>query len=635
MSRKDSIHQRRISMHMKRKESVSSSRSDLISESDSYYDSYIPIKKEVPNCIIIEKKIYEKLIQYIQKINSFNQQIKDKNKTNKTKSKTIEFTHLLNDTFSIISTKKIIGKEEKDEKQNKEPSINQITKNTNINNTNIANNNNSNNTNINNNINSSNINNNVKVNPNTSMMSLFMNSQKEKAKEKEQISQLKLQILEMAKKHETEIQNYKDIIKEFSTKIDSLQKELKKVNEINEKMRQRENANKQKLEIVLSHPKILSKILSFLEINDKFYLSKCSSFLYKNIYFKAASEKIYKKYKAREEIFDKFEKEGLASKFEVKENEIQELFKQYITEQKISGKEMRNEIVKSLIFLEKNVKIPMANFKGPMANNINIMPGNNEPKKEKFFTKFFSAIKSEIKEEIGISQNENLVKNNYIMFNQNEFTNIFENDKHVLETFQTDQSLNIKFEYQTANKIKDIINEFFACQLPQPSYQNFIQKICETFCNLLYASFLALNDIKNLQIIVFTLYGRFMRYKLKVEDLQYVITDLNHFADSARQIQEMMNKAKNELEFKYTNSIMTISQLNNAIIEKEREINNVKLTVKEKEEKYESFKNDIIKEYKKIKEDFNFAKNERDSLKNVLIELKNYFVKVVTGELLN
>ena len=57
--------------------------------------------------------------------------------------------------------------------------------------------------------------------------------------------------------------------------------------------------------------------------------------------------------------------------------------------------------------------------------------------------------------------------------------------------------------------------------------------------------------------------------------------------------------------------------------------------MKENEEKYNKFKNDIIKEYTKIKDDFSFTKKERDLCKGILNELKDFFVKVVTGELLN
>ena len=62
-----------------------------------------------------------------------------------------------------------------------------------------------------------------------------------------------------------------------------------------------------------------------------------------------------------------------------------------------------------------------------------------------------------------------------------------------------------------------------------------------------------------MEIIIYALYCRYMKFKLKIKDLQSVIEDLNLFADSSRQIKEMLNRNKNELEFKYTNSRMTIS----------------------------------------------------------------------------
>ena len=631
-----------MSRHSKRKESVSS---DITSESESYFDSFIPIKKEEPHTIFVEKKFLDKLIQQIKKQNSLIELMKKKynedKENNKEKNK---YTKSLTIEFSIIQTKanndkdkeileKVKEKKNVDNENNKPLNINT---NSNNNTNNITNNN----TNINININNNNANiiniNKPKVNPNSSMMSLFMNSQKGKMKEKEENEKLKLVITEMAKKHEMDNDNYKTIIKELSFKVESLQKELTNLNDIIEKMKQKANINKQKIEIALSHPKVLSKVISYLENEEKFSLSKCNNFLYQNIYFRAVSEKIYNKLKRKEKILEKLDDKDVAKKFDIKENEISELIKTYIMDQKVSGIEMRNEIVKSLVFLENYVKIPLANFKGPTAERENMSNMEEQQKKGKFFTKFFSALKSEIKEEIGMNQkSENVVTNNYISFNPEEFNDIFETDRHVLKTFKTDKSLNVQYEYTENNKIKDIINEFFVCQLPQASYQKFITKICETFSDLLHSSFLALNDIKNLQIIVYALYCRYMKNKIKIEDLQSVVEDLNHFADSSRQIKEMLTKTKNELEFKYTNSMMTISQLNNVITQKDKEINDINLKAKEKDEKYNKFKNEIINEYNKIKDDFDFTKKQRDSLKGILVELKDYFVKVVSSEFIN
>ena len=599
----------------KRKESVSSSKSEEVSETDSYQNDYIPIKKETSHYQIIDNKLFNKIIQYIKDINTFQQQLKSGKIIPKETTKVIydssQFTKSLTNEFSIISNKK-------NEKQN----LNQDNEN---NNNNLYKS-------------SDNV---IKVNnPNTSIMNLFMNANKVKEKDKEEILKLKTDLAEITKKTETEIDNYKTVINDLTLKIATLEKELKDIKDINMKLIARQNINKTAFGIIYTNEKLLTKILSYLETQEKFDFSKSNSFLYKNIFFKAVSENLLKIVKKKNYILEKLSGEDLNTKFDVKETEILDLFREYIINQKVCGVDMRNEIVKSLIFLENYVSIPMANFKLSSGkknkeNMFDLPEEKQEQKKPKFFSKFLSALKSEIKEEIGIApKQENLPKNNYISFTPKEYVNIFESDRHVLQTYKTDKSLNVKFIYENSDKIKKLLNDFFVSQLPQTSYQKFVTKICETFSELLFSSFLALNDIKNLEIIMYALYCRYMKYKTKIEDLEGVIEDLNHFVETSRQIKDMMTKAKNELEFKYTNSVMTISQLNNSINKKDEEIRKITGEMKEKEEKYDKFKNEIIKEYKVIKDEFYFTKNERDTIKSVLLELKEYFIKVVTGDLL-
>jgi len=599
----------------KRKESVSSSKSEEASETDSYQNDYIPIKKETSHYQIIDNKLFNKIIQYIKDINTFQQQLKSGKIIPKQTTKIIydssQFTKSLTNEFSIISNKK-------NEKQN----LNQDNEN---NNNNLYKS-------------SDNV---IKVNnPNTSIMNLFMNANKVKEKDKEEILKLKTDLAEITKKTETEIDNYKTVINDLTLKIATLEKELKDIKDVNMKLIARQNINKTSFGIIYTNEKLLTKILSYLETQEKFDFSKSNSFLYKNIFFKAVSENLLKIVKKKNYILEKLSGEDLNTKFDVKETEILDLFREYIINQKVCGVDMRNEIVKSLIFLENYVSIPMTNFKLSSGkknkeNMFDLPEEKQEQKKPKFFSKFLSALKSEIKEEIGIApKQENLPKNNYISFTPKEYVNIFESDRHVLQTYKTDKSLNVKFIYENSDKIKKLLNDFFVSQLPQTSYQKFVTKICETFSELLFSSFLALNDIKNLEIIMYALYCRYMKYKTKIEDLEGVIEDLNHFVETSRQIKDMMTKAKNELEFKYTNSVMTISQLNNSINKKDEEIRKITGEMKEKEEKYDKFKNEIIKEYKVIKDEFYFTKNERDTIKSVLLELKEYFIKVVTGDLL-
>jgi len=490
----------------KRKESVSSSKSEEASETDSYQNDYIPIKKETSHYQIMDNKLFNKIIQYIKDINTFQQQLKSGKIIPKQTTKVIydssQFTKSLTNEFSIISNKK-------NEKQN----LNQDNEN---NNNNLYKS-------------SDNV---IKVNnPNTSIMNLFMNANKVKEKDKEEILKLKTDLAEITKKTETEIDNYKTVINDLTLKIATLEKELKDIKDINMKLIARQNINKTAFGIIYTNEKLLTKILSYLETQEKFDFSKSNSFLYKNIFFKAVSENLLKIVKKKNYILEKLSGEDLNTKFDVKETEILDLFREYIINQKVCGVDMRNEIVKSLIFLENYVSIPMTNFKLSSGkknkeNMFDLPEEKQEQKKPKFFSKFLSALKSEIKEEIGIApKQENLPKNNYISFTPKEYVNIFESDRHVLQTYKTDKSLNVKFIYENSDKIKKLLNDFFVSQLPQTSYQKFVTKICETFSELLFSSFLALNDIKNLEIIMYALYCRYMKYKTNIKDLEGVIED--------------------------------------------------------------------------------------------------------------
>ena len=598
----------------KRKESVSSSKSEDVSESDSDQGIYIPIKKEKSNYQIIDGKLFDKIVQYIKNINSFQEKLKSSsNYQIINKKHNFEQTELIKSLTNEIC---IISNKENEKKNSEEDNINNNFYKSSDNLLKINN-----------------------PNPNTSMMSLFMKSNKSKEKDKEEIIKLKSELSELKKKSQTEIDNYKNVINDLSSKVETLEKELNNIKYINAKLKSRQNLNKTSFELIYTNEKLLTKIISYLEIQEKFNFSKSNIFLYKNIFFKAVSENLLKTIKHKNYIIEKLSGQDLLEKFDAKEPEISQLFNEYILNQKISGIDMRNEIVKSLIFLESYVTIPMTNYKlsknKKSENMFDLPQEKTENKKPKFFSKIFSALKSEIKEEIGIGNKpQNIIKNNYISFSPNEYINIFDTDRHVLQTAKTDKSLNVKFIYENADKIKKLLNDFFISQLPQTAYQKFLSKICETFSELLFSSFLALNDIKNLEIIVYTLYIRFMKCKIKIEDLQGVIEDLNHFAESSKQIKEMMTKAKNELEFKYTNSVMTISQLNNTVNKKNEEIMKINSELKEKEEKYDKFKNDIIKEYKVIKDEFSSTKKERDTIKGIFLELKEFFIKVVTGELL-
>ena len=127
-----------------------------------------------------------------------------------------------------------------------------------------------------------------------------------------------------------------------------------------------------------------------------------------------------------------------------------------------------------------------------------------------------------------------------------------------------------------------------------------------------------------------------MKSKIKIEELNSEIQDLNQFAESSKEIKEMLMKQKQEVDIKYNNSLMIITQLNEekGIIQKkcnelENELNN-------SSKKFDDFKIKISNEYNKIKKDFDIVYKEKDLLKETLLDFKNYFMKFIgnDGELI-
>ena len=156
------------------------------------------------------------------------------------------------------------------------------------------------------------------------------------------------------------------------------------------------------------------------------------------------------------------------------------------------------------------------------------------------------------------------------------------------------------------------------------------------FSDLLYSCYLALRDIKNLEIVKHALYCRFMKYRERSAEMEIEIRDMNQFAKSSKEVKEMLLKQKNEVEIKYNNSLMIIAQLNDEKVENDKKIGELNEKMKKNAEKYELFKTQIIKEYKNIQSDFSLTKKERDLLKSTLIDFKNYFMKFIgdDGELI-
>ena len=572
----------KVEKETKKEEENESDEGSETSESSIEVNSLV-IKKETSKTLTIDNDSYQKLVLFLQDLINSNNILKEK----------------LNKTYSTESTQteKInIEEENKNEKEKENENEKNLIQNL--------------------------------ENQNKELLERNKELKLEIEKNLKEIEQLKLDLL----KHNE--QSLNKIIK-LETDKNDLQNELKKL---------KENGQKNIFREIYSTSKLFNYIIKYLDNKDKIVLSKSNSKLYHELYFKTMFEIMKKKIKKKEEIINNLNKEDLSTRFKVNEAEIEDLIKEYLLEDKISGKEIRNEIVQSLIFLNKYVKIPLKNFKEPNSNL------ESEKQEKGFFLKntkgnlfgrlssFVSVIKGEEEDEnqrnINKEENENIINNNYnvIKFPDSEFKNLYESDRHILETYNTDNTINVKFEYEKPEKIKELLNEFFKCQLPKPSYQKFLVKICEVFSNLLFACYCALKDIKNLEIIKYALYCRYMKNRIKIEELNSEIDDLNQFAESSKEIKDMLLKQKQEVDIKYNNSLMKITQLNEEKINIQKRVNELEEELKNSNKKFDDFKNQISNEYKKIKNDFELTQKEKDLFKNTLLDFKNYFMKFIGND---
>ena len=453
-------------------------------------------------------------------------------------------------------------------------------------------------------------------NKNKELINKLNNIEKDNEKYLKEIEQLKLDF---------KTQNEQNL-----NKINKLEKENNDLKDQIKKLK--ENGQNNNFRDIYSNLNLLNYITKYLKNRDIISLSKGNSKLWSQLFYKTKSEIFEKKLKQKEELINNFSNEDVYNKFRANEKEIEDLLKEYIINDKISGKEIRNEIVNSQIFLTQFVKIPLKKSK-EQKKEIE----KNKTSKTSFFNRFVSVLTGENEEEeniFNLNENEDAINNNYntIKFTEEEFKNLNESDRKILETYNTNKTINVKFEYETSDKIKELFNEFFTSQLQKSLYQKFLSKICESFSDLLYACFLSLKDIKNLEIVKYALYCRYMKCRMKIEEMELEIQDLNQFAESSKEIKEMLMKQKQEVDIKYNNSLMIITQLNEEKVNIQKKCNELENELNNSSQKFDDFKIQISNEYNKIKNDFDIIQKEKDLLKSTLLDFKNYFMKVIGND---
>ena len=563
-------------------ESHSSEEEKSKNEEDDYEDEsiYIKIKKEKPNMIYLEKKIYEKIILQIEKYNSIIKEIKSKSFNTESNLGLIQ-----NNNNNIKNDKldKIL--------QEKEKTINELRNEIGL-------------------------------------------------KEKEIIS-LKLQNEQINKKYDVLNNRYNKEIEEKNIMINSIKEDLNNINNKYNDLIEKINKEKSKedktifLIKILTNEKISDNIMKYLTLEESLKLFSVNKAINLTFKYKNKYNELQKKFSESQNLIAHLTSEDILKKYEIEDEELQKILKKYTNTHVISGNPLRISIFSCLTFLEKIIRKPLRelNFetlgsKGVISNKEKI-----SQKAKGIFNNILSVVGKREDIEMRKLIKENL-EQKLIEMNFEVYYNIQKKKEiEFKEKINSDQLINIKFEYNSADEIKYLIRHFLKVGLSENYYTQFKSYLIDEFAELLFNSYKSLECIKELEICNKIQGIRFNKNIYLIKQMTSEIDNLNKLKESNKQASNKLIQQKNELEIKYNDSLLMISSTNKQLLEANTQIQKLLEEKNKSEEELQMFKNKIMNEYKIIEDKYNKVNEERKSFINIFIEMKIFFINQI--ELLN
>ena len=563
-------------------ESHSSEEEKSKNEEDDYEDEsiYIKIKKEKPNMIYLEKKIYEKIILQIEKYNSIIKEIKSKSFNTESNLGLIQ-----NNNNNIKNDKldKIL--------QEKEKTINELRNEIGL-------------------------------------------------KEKEIIS-LKLQNEQINKKYDELNNRYNKEIEEKNIMINSIKEDLNNINNKYNDLIEKINEEKSKedktifLIKILTNEKISDNIMKYLTLEESLKLFSVNKAINLTFKYKNKYNELQKKFSESQNLISHLTSEDILKKYEIEDEELQKILKKYTNTHVISGNPLRISIFSCLTFLEKIIRKPLRelNFetlgsKGVISNKEKI-----SQKAKGIFNNILSVVGKREDIEMRKLIKENL-EQKLIEMNFEVYYNIQKKKEiEFKEKINSDQLINIKFEYNSADEIKYLIRHFLKVGLSENYYTQFKSYLIDEFAELLFNSYKSLECIKELEICNKIQGIRFNKNIYLIKQMTSEIDNLNKLKESNKQASNKLIQQKNELEIKYNDSLLMISSTNKQLLEANTQIQKLLEEKNKSEEELQMFKNKIMNEYKIIEDKYNKVNEERKSFINIFLEMKIFFINQI--ELLN
>ena len=560
-------------------EALSSEEEKSKNEEDDYEDEsiYIKIKKEKPNMIYLEKKIYDKIIAQIEKYNNIIKEIKSKSFISQT-----NIGLITNNTKNDKLEKKL---------HDKEKLINELK---------------------------------IQI----------------EIKEKEIIA-LKSQNEGLNKKYDDLKKLYNKEIEEKNTIINSIKEDLNninnKYNDLNEKINKEKKTEDKTMFLIkiLTIEKISDTISKYLTLEENLKLFSVNkainfSFKYKNKY-----TELQKKYSESQNLIAHLTSEDILKKYEIEDEELQKILKKYTNTHVISGNPLRISIFSCLTFLEKIIRKPLRELNFESLGSKGVM--SNKDKISQTAKGIFNNILSVVGKREDIEMRK-LIKENLqqklIEMNYEVYYNIQKKKEiEFKEKINSDQLINIKFEYNSAEEIKYLIRHFLKVGLSENYYTQFKSYLIDEFAELLYNSYKSLECIKELEICNKIQGIRFNKNIYLIKQMTNEINNLNKIKETNKQSNNKLIQQKNELEIKYNDSLLMISSTNKQLLEANTQIQNLLEEKKKSEDELKIFKNKIMNEYKIIEDKYNKVNEERKSFINIFLEMKIFFINQI--ELLN
>ena len=445
---------------------------------------------------------------------------------------------------------------------------------------------------------------------------------------KNELNKYKTQYLEIEKKYNDIKRVYEPQLLEKLESIDKLNKEINNLNEII-----KSNKEKMKLmiqyspcETVFDNEKLVDKILAYLPFEYYLTMASLNKKIHFHLYYKKRCAYIENKYKKSEKIIKELITSNIPLKYQIEEEEIINLIKKYTEPHLIPGNKMRYSLFHSLLFIENLVRKPLQEKFDPKKNK--------KDSTKLFFNEIFKVMKNEDNNEITqIMKNQKVkqeLNNKIITIFKDDYIELDKLDKNILNFFNNDKYINIKFEFKSPKDIKTLFTYFIKNGLDQENYNKFVHYLIDEFSELFFNCYESLDSIKELEIVNIAIDSRYKRTNYLMKEMNLMVTELNNYVETSKNLKETLLKQKNDVEIKYNDCLMMNSSLNQQIVNNKNLIQQLKEEKTKIKNEVDEFKNKMKGDYQNIEKKYNDINQERKALLQVFVDLKNFFINTIS-----